>query len=191
MDRYRIVLADKDANARKNIGIVLNKAGYNVAGMAQNGLNAEKIIRDERPDLVIIDAYLPGKDGFELAQIVVHERMAAVIITSPSYESELLEKARDAGAFSFLVKPVEEASLLPAVELAVANFQELLNLESTIAELKEKLETRKLIERAKGILMETMGLTEAEAYKRIQRQSMNKRIPMRLVARAIILSHDV
>jgi len=191
MDRYRIVLADRDVNSIKNMGVILKKAGYYIAGEAQDGLKAEKIIRDKKPDLVIIDAYLPGRDSFELAQTVINGRMAAVIITSPSYENELVEKARDVKAFSFLVKPVEEASLLPAVELATANFQEMLNLENTAVELKKKLETRKLIEKAKGILMETMGLTETEAYKRIQRQSMNKRIPMRAVAKAIILSYDV
>ncbi|HAA89209.1 MAG TPA: response regulator [Peptococcaceae bacterium] len=191
MKHCRIVVADSDHNSRKTIQVMLNRAGYDIAGEARDGLDAEQIIREVRPDLVIIDVFLPGRNGYDVARVVDNERIAAIILTSPSYESGLVEKACEVGAFSFLVKPIEEVQLLPAVELALSNFQELLRLEEAISQLRDKLETRKLIERAKGILMETMGLTEAEAYRRIQKQSMNKRISMRAVAEAIILSHEL
>ncbi len=191
MKHRRIVVADSDHNSRKTIQVMLNRAGYDIAGEAQDGLDAEQIIREVRPDLVIIDVFLPGRNGYDVARVVDNERIAAIILTSPSYEAELVEKACEVGAFSFLVKPIEEVQLLPAVALALSNFQELLRLEEAISQLRDKLETRKLIERAKGILMETMGLTEAEAYRRIQKQSMNKRISMRAVAEAIILSHEL
>lgn len=191
MGEQRVVVVDNDAAWRKNIKAILTKMGFYVVGEAEDGLSGLKLVRTRQPDLLIVEAFLPGMDGLEVARIVHEDKLAPVVLTSSSHQQDLIEKAKVARAFAFLVKPVEESSLIPAVELALANYQEVVRLENQLKELKDTLETRKLIERAKGILMETMGLSEAEAFKRIQRQSMNKRISMRAVAEAIILAHNL
>ncbi len=187
----RVVMVDNDPAWRKNIKATLAKMGYYVVGEAEDGLGGLKLVRTRQPDLLIIEAFLPGMDGLEVARIVHEDKLAPVVLTASSHQQDLIEKAKVARVFAFLVKPIEESSLIPAVELALANYQEIVRLENQLKELKETLETRKLIEKAKGILMETMGLSETEAFKRIQRQSMNKRISMRAVAEAIILAHNL
>jgi len=162
-----------------------------VIGEAGDGLSALKLIRSRQPDLLIIAAELPGMDGLEVARIVHEDKLAPVIVLAAAQTPGLLEKAKDARVAALLIKPVEEASLLPAIEISLANYQEIIKLEKQIKELRETLETRKLVERAKGILMETLGLSEAEAFRRIQKQSMNKRLSMRQVAEAIILAQSL
>lgn len=189
--RDRVVLADEDDVWRKNIGAILTKAGFLVIGEASDGITALKIIRARQPELVVADVALPGISGLELARIVYEDRIAPVLLTSSTWQQDLLEKAKEVHAFGFLVKPVDEATLLPAADVALALYQELQRLTKEVRKLREALETRKVVERAKGILMETLGLTEAEAYRRIQKQSMNRRLSMRAVAEAIILAHGV
>jgi len=192
MSECRVILIDGDNVWRKNLNIMLRKYGHWVVGEAGDGVSALKLVRSREPDLLIIDAALPGNiNGMQVAKIVREDRLAPVIATSRSDKHEILEKAKEAGVYALLFKPVGEESLLPAVELALANYQELTSLEAKIKDLQETLETRKVVERAKGILMETHGLTEAEAFKRIQRQSMNKRVSMQVVAEAVIMTYSL
>lgn len=188
MGEHRIVLIDSDTIWRKNVKAMLGKCGYWVVGEAGDGLSALKLVRGRQPDLLIIDANLSGMDGLEVAKIVHDDKLAPVVATSASDQQGIMEKAKEARVYSLLMKPVSETSLIPTVELALANYQEILSLEKQIKDLKETLETRKIVEKAKGILMETQGLSEAEAFKRMQRQSMNKRVSMRVVAEAVIMS---
>ncbi|HPU35753.1 MAG TPA: ANTAR domain-containing protein [Bacillota bacterium] len=191
MGEYRLVLIESDAAWRKNIKAMMAKMGYWVIGEAEDGLTGLKLIRARQPDLAIIEAFLPGMDGHEVARIAYEDKLAPVILIASSTQQNLIEKAKIARVFAFLLKPELEYNLVPAIELALTNYQEIVRLENQVKELKETLETRKFVERAKGILMETLGISEAEAFKRIQRQSMNRRISMRAVAEAIILAHNL
>lgn len=187
----RVILADGDENWRKNIKTMLSKVGCLIIGEAADGVTALKIVRNRQPDLVIIDALLPGLEGVEVANILHEDKLAPVVLTAANYQQDLLDKAKNARVHGFLVKPFEENTLIPAVELALTNYQELVRLEREIKNMKEKLESRKVIERAKGILMETMKLNETQAFKKMQKQSMNKRVSMRAVAEAIIMAHSL
>ncbi|OAT79972.1 ANTAR domain-containing response regulator [Desulfotomaculum copahuensis] len=191
MAEQRIVLADSDATWRKAIKDMLTKLGYWVVGVAADGLTALKLVRSRQPDLLIVESNMPGMNGLDVARILHEDKLAPVVVLVSTHSPGLLEKAKEARVSSLLVKPVDETTLYPAVELAMANYQEIIKLEGQVNELKETLETRKLVERAKGILMETLGLSETEAFKRIQKQSMNKRISMRQVAEAVILAHNL
>ena len=191
MAENRIILADHDAAWRKNIKAILTRAGYWVIGEAGDGLSALKLVRTRQPDLLLIAAELTGMDGLEVARIIHEDKLAPVIVLAEAQTPGLLEKARDARVTALLIKPVDETSLLPAIEISLANYQEIVSLEKQIKELREALETRKLVERAKGILMETLGISEPEAFRRIQKQSMNKRLSMRQVAEAIILAQSL
>ncbi|HOV79463.1 MAG TPA: ANTAR domain-containing protein [Bacillota bacterium] len=191
MAEQRIIIVDSDAAWRKSIKAMLAKMGYWVIGEAEDGQTGLKMVRARQPDLVIIEAFLPGMDGHEVARIIHEDKLAPVILICSSIQQNVIEKAKAARVSAFLMKPDLEFNLIPAVELALINYQEIINLENKVRELKETLETRKVVERAKGILMETMGISETEAFKRIQKQSMNKRISMRAVAEAIILAHNL
>ncbi|OPX84539.1 MAG: putative transcriptional regulatory protein pdtaR [Pelotomaculum sp. PtaB.Bin104] len=191
MGEQRVVLIDSDAAWRKNVKAILSKMGYWVIGEAEDGLTGLKLVRAREPDLVIVEAFLAGMDGFELARIIYEDKLAPVILIGASTQQNAIEKAKKAKVFAFLVKPELEYNLIPAVELALTNYQERVKLEGQVQELQNTLETRKVVERAKGILMKTMAISENEAFKRIQKQSMNKRISMRAVAEAIILAHNV
>ena len=191
MAEHRVIIIENDATWIKNIKGILAKMGYWVIGEAEDGQSGLKMVRARQPDLVIIEAFLPGMDGYEVAQIISEDKLAPVILIASSTQQNVIEKAKVAKVFAFLIKPELEYNLIPAVELALINYKEICRLENEIRDLKETLETRKVIERAKGILMETMGITETDAFKRIQKQSMNKRISMRAVAEAIILAHNL
>lgn len=191
MSEQRVIIIENDATWRRNIKAILSKMGYWVIGEAEDGQSGLQMIRSRQPDLVIIEAFLPGLDGYEVAQIVNEDKLAPVILVSSSTKQNIIEKAKAAKVFAFLIKPELESNLIPAAELALTNYQEIIRLENEVKELKDTLATRKVVERAKGILMETMGITEIDAFKRIQKQSMNKRISMRAVAEAIILAHNL
>jgi response regulator NasT len=191
MAEQRIVLVDSDPNWRKSLKSMLTKLGYWVVGETGDGLNALKMVRTRQPELVIIDAGIGGMDGFEVARIIHEDKLAPVIVLTSSHSQAMIEKAKEARVSALLGKPLDEMSILSAIELALANYGEIVKLESKVKELKELLETRKLLEKAKGILMETMGLSEAEAFRRMQKQSMNKRISMRQVAEAVILAQNL
>jgi len=187
----RVILVDPDARGRTNIKGMLSQAEYLVIGEAEDGITALKMIRDRQPDLVLAEASLPGVNGLDLARIVHDDRLAPVILMSGVFGREMMARVREVRAAGFLPKPVDEVSLLTVVEVALAHYAEVMDLERKVMKLKEELDTRKVVERAKGILMSQLGLTEAEAFRRIQKQSMNRRLSMRAVAEAIILAHNV
>jgi len=187
----RVILVDPDTRGRTNIKGMLSQAEYLVIGEAEDGITALKMIRDRQPDLVLAEVSLPGVNGLELARIVHDDRLAPVILISGVFGREMMARVREVRAAGFLPKPVDEVSLLTVVEVALAHYAEVLELEQKLVKLKEELDTRKVVERAKGILMSQFGLTEAEAFRRIQKQSMNRRLSMRAVAEAIILAHNV
>ncbi|MFA5384449.1 MAG: ANTAR domain-containing protein [Eubacteriales bacterium] len=190
MAESRIVLVEADPVLRKSIKTMLIKLGYSIVGEAGDGVSALKLVRSRQPDLLVIGAELPGMDGLEVAMIVHEDKIAPVIVLAGSHAQVLLEKAKAARVAAFLVKPVEEIDLLPAVEISLSNYQEIVSLENRVKEMQEALTSRKIVEQAKGILMETLNISEAEAFKRIQKQSMNSRVTMRQVAEAIILTQN-
>jgi response regulator NasT len=187
----RVILADADLHGRTNVKAMLSQADYLVIGEVEDGIAALKMIRDRQPELVLVDAALPGVDGLELARIAHDDRLAPVIVMSNLFGRDMLARVCEVRAAGFLAKPVEEVSLLAVVEVALAHYEEVVELEQKVVKLQDDLETRKVVERAKGVLMSSLGLDEAEAFRRIQKQSMNRRLSMRAVAEAIILAHNV
>lgn len=191
MERTRIIIADDESLIRMDLREMLTNLGYLVVGEVGDGRSAVNLARELRPDIVIMDIKMPDMDGIEAARILTEERIAPVLLLSAYSQQELVQRAREAGVAGYLVKPFRESDLAPAIEVALARFSEFRTLEREVGDLKEALETRKLVERAKGILMDTQGLSEAEAFRRIQKMSMDNRKPMKAVAEAIILAHQV
>jgi len=187
----RIIIADSDSLLQQKLKILLSKAGYSVIGVAEDSLSALKIIRSRYPDLVILDSSLPGTGGFDVARIIDEHRIAPIIMLIPHYKRELIQKGKESCIFAYLVKPVNDDTLLSSIEVALMNYQKVLGLEKQVKELKDTLESRKVIEKAKGILMNHLNISEPEAFKKIQKQSMNKRTSMKAVAEAIILAYDL
>jgi len=170
---------------------ILQREGYAVVGVARDGGQALRLIHTLQPDLVILDSELTGTGALEVARFINEEQVAPIIMLASFWHRNIINKARDFPVFAYLVKPIQETTLLPAVEAALANYEKIMRLEKELNKLKETLAARKVIERAKGILMETLGLTEAEAYRRIQKQSMDRCVPMRAIAEAIIVAHEL
>jgi len=186
----RIIVADSDARFRQKLNKLLTKAGYLVVAEEDDGRKAIQAIHTMQPDLVIIDSQLPGKNGLEIAKIVEEGRVAPVLLLTAYNHREMVEKAKESWVFAYLVKPVNEANLFPAMEIAMANYRKLIKLEQKISQLEETLETRKLVDRAKGMLMETLNISEPQSFRLLQTQSMQRRQSMRQVAE-IILSYSV
>ncbi len=190
--RVRVLIADDESITRMDLREMLTNLGYLVVGEAVDARTAVNMAREIRPDVVIMDIRFEGDDmdGIEAARILMEERVAPVLLLSAYGDRELVQRAKEAGVMGYLLKPFREADLPPAIEVAMANFQEWLRLEKEARDLKEALETRKLVERAKGILMDRHGLSEAEAFRRIQKMSMDNRRPMKEIAQAIILAYE-
>ena len=186
----RVVVAEDESLIRLDLVEMLREEGYDVVGEAADGQQAVDLAVELRPDLVIMDVKMPRRDGIDAASEIAEKRIAPVVILTAFSQRELVEKARDAGAMAYLVKPFSKADLLPAVEVAASRYTEIVSLESEIADLQERLETRKLIERAKGKLMESQSLTEPQAFKWIQRAAMDRRTTMKAVAEVIIDTLD-
>ncbi|MBY3987317.1 ANTAR domain-containing response regulator [Rhodococcus fascians] len=182
----RVVVAEDESLIRLDLVEMLREEGYDVVGEAADGQRAVELAVELRPDLVIMDVKMPRRDGIDAASEIAEKRIAPVVILTAFSQRELVEKARDAGAMAYLVKPFTKADLMPAVELAASRFGEISALESEIADLQDRLETRKLIEKAKGVLMETQSLTEPQAFKWIQRAAMDRRTTMKAVAEVVI-----
>lgn len=191
MERTRIVIADDESLIRMDLREMLTNLGYLVVGDVGDGRSAVNLAKELRPDIVIMDIKMPDMDGIEAARILTEERVAPVLLLSAYSQQELVAKAREAGVAGYLVKPFRESDLTPAIEVALSRFTEFRTLEREVGDLRETLETRKIVERAKGILMDSQSINEAEAFRRIQKMSMNNRKPMRTVAEAIILAHQV
>ncbi len=183
---FRVVIAEDEALIRLDLKEMLEEDGYVVAGEASDGEAAVKLTESLRPDLVIMDIKMPGLDGISAAERITAAHLAPVVILTAFSQRELVLRARDAGAMAFLVKPFTKADLVPAIEIAVSRFQEYAALESEVTNLKDRLEVRKLLDRAKGLLQAERGFTEAEAFRWIQKSSMDRRMTMRAVAEEVL-----
>ncbi len=190
MSENRILIVDDESIIRLDLREMLTAQGYVVIGETGDGQSAIALTRELRPDLVILDIKMSGIDGIEAARVISAERLAPVLLLTAFSQQDLVKRAGDAGVVGYLVKPFSEADLVPAIEIAIARYAELRASQKESEDLRASLESRKAVERAKGILMETAGLTEADAFRRIQRLSMNSRRSMREVAEAILLGHE-
>lgn len=186
ISRTRVVIAEDEAIIRLDLKETLEEEGYLVVGETGRGDEAVELVRELEPDVAILDIKMPGMDGLAAAREISGDRRAAVLILTAFSQRELIEQARDAGALAYLVKPFQRAELVPAVELAVGRFRELRALEDQAHSLEEQLETRKAVDRAKGILMDRDAMSEAEAFSFIQKHAMRNRTTMRLVAAQVI-----
>jgi response regulator NasT len=182
----RVVIAEDEALIRLDLKEMLEEEGYAVVGEAGDGETAVKLAEEHRPDLVILDVKMPVLDGISAAERIAGEKLAPVLMLTAFSQRELVERARDAGAMAYLVKPFSKSDLVPAIEMAVSRFQELRALEAEIADLSLRLETRKLVDRAKSVLQTKYGLTEPAAFRWIQKTSMDRRMSMQAVAQAVI-----
>jgi len=191
MERTRVIIADDESLIRMDLREMLTNLGYLVVGEVADGRSAVNQARELRPDVVVMDIKMPDMDGIEAAKVLTEERIAPVVLLSAYSQRDLVERAREAGVVAYLVKPYREEELTPAIEVALARFTEFKDLQKQVADLQLALETRKLVDRAKGILMDKQGLTEAEAFRKIQKMSMDNRKAMKDVAEAIILAHQV
>ena len=182
----RIVVAEDEALIRLDLAEMLVELGYDVVGQASDGEQAVALVLEHRPDVVIMDVKMPVLDGLSAAEQIGKDRIAPVIMLTAFSQKELVERARDAGVMAYIVKPFTQADLAPAVDITTSRWTELKALESEIADLGERLETRKAVDRAKGILMTRLKLTEADAFRWIQKTAMDRRLGMREVAEAVI-----
>jgi len=185
-ERRRVLIAEDEALIRLDLAEMLVEEGYDVVGEAGDGETAVRLAEDLTPDLVILDIKMPIMDGLAAAERIAGGRIAPVVILTAFSQRDLVERARAAGAMAYLVKPFQKSDLVPAVEIALSRFAELQTLESEVASLSDRLETRKLVERAKGTLMAAFGMTEPEAFRWIQRAAMDNRMTMKDVSDKII-----
>ena len=182
----RVVIAEDEALIRMDLAEMLAEEGYDVVGQAEDGEKAVELVLEHRPDLVILDVKMPRLDGIAAAEQIAGQRIAPVVILTAFSQRDLVERARDAGAMAYLVKPFDQTDLVPAIEMAVSRFTELRQLESEVEDLNERLETRKAVDRAKGVLQKELGLTEPEAFRWIQKTAMDLRLSMRQVSEGVI-----
>ncbi|GAA4614576.1 response regulator [Saccharopolyspora hordei] len=182
----RVLVAEDEALIRLDLVEMLREEGYQVVGEAGDGQEAVRLAEELRPDLVILDVKMPKMDGIEAASNIAGERIAPVVILTAFSQRDLVERARDAGAMAYLVKPFAKRDLVPAIELAVSRFAEVQALEAEVADLNERLEARKTIERAKGLLMSKHNLSEPESFRWLQRTAMDRRTTMKAVAEAVL-----
>jgi two-component system, response regulator PdtaR len=184
--RRRVLIAEDEALIRLDLAEMLVEEGYEVVGEAGDGETAVRIAEELRPDLVIMDIKMPIMDGLAAAEKIAAARLAPVVILTAFSQRDLVERARAAGAMAYLVKPFQKSDLVPAIEIALSRFSEVSALETEVAGLTDRLETRKVVERAKGALMTKYGMTEPQAFKWIQRTAMDHRMTMREVADRIL-----
>lgn len=182
----RVLIAEDEALIRLDLAEMLAEEGYDVVGEAGDGETAVRLAEEHRPDLVILDIKMPIMDGIAAAERIAGSRLAPVVILTAFSQRDLVERARAAGAMAYLVKPFQKSDLMPAIEIAVSRFAELAALESEVASLGDRLETRKAVERAKGVLMTDYGMSEPDAFRWIQRNAMDHRMTMRDVAERIV-----
>ena len=181
-----VVIAEDEALIRLDLKEMLEEEGYVVAGEVGDGAAAVDLAQKLRPDLVIMDVKMPGLDGISAAEQISAQRLAPVVILTAFSQRDLVRRASDAGALAYLIKPFTKADLVPAIEVAVSRFQEISALDSEVTSLRERLEVRKLLDRAKGLLQAERGITEAEAFRWLQKTSMDRRLTMKAVAEEVL-----
>jgi two-component system, response regulator PdtaR len=182
----RVVVAEDEALIRLDLVEMLTEAGYEVVGQAGDGEAAIELTEKEKPDLVVMDVKMPKLDGISAAERIAKQRISPVVILTAFSQRDLVERARDAGAMAYLTKPFTIEDLMPAIELAVSRFQEIKQLDAEVADLQDQLKARKLIEKAKGLLMRKLQISEPEAFKWMQKTAMDKRRSMTDVARLVL-----
>lgn len=190
MERRRVIIADDEILTLQDLKETLDGLGYLVVGTAGDGRSAVNLARQLRPDAVVMDIKMPDMDGIEAAKVLTEERVAPVILVTAYSEKALIQRAQEAGVVAYITKPFRPNDLAPAIEVGVARFQEFETLREENRSMKETLETRKLVDRAKGILMTSQGLNEADAFRKIQKMSMDTRRPMKDIAQAIIITYE-
>jgi AmiR/NasT family two-component response regulator len=181
-----VVIAEDEALIRMDLAEMLTEEGYDVVGQAGDGAKAVELAEALRPDLVILDVKMPVLDGIPAAERIASQRIAPVVILTAFSQRDLVERARDAGAMAYLVKPFSVTDLVPAIEMAVSRFAELTLLEAEVADLQDRLETRKAVDRAKSVLQQQLQLSEPEAFRWIQKTAMDLRLSMRQVAEGVV-----
>ena len=181
-----VVIAEDEALIRLDLKEMLEEEGYVVAGEVGDGAAAVDLAQKLRPDLVIMDVKMPGLDGISAAEQISAQRLAPVVILTAFSQRELVQRASDAGALAYLIKPFTKADLVPAIEVAVSRFQEISALDSEVSSLRERLEVRKLLDRAKGVLQAERGITEADAFRWLQKTSIDRRLTMKAVAEEVL-----
>jgi two-component system, response regulator PdtaR len=186
----RVLVAEDEALIRMDLAEMLREEGYEIVGEAGDGQEAVDLAEKLKPDLVIMDVKMPRRDGIDAASEIAGKRIAPIVILTAFSQRELVERARDAGAMAYLVKPFNINDLIPAIEVAVSRFSEIAALEQEVAEISDRLETRKLVERAKGLLQAKQGMSEPEAFKWIQRAAMDRRTTMKRVAEVVLETLD-
>jgi len=187
----RVVVAEDETIIRMDLIEQLQASGYQVVGEAGDGESAIQMARTLRPDVVVMDIRMPEMDGIEAARRLTNDRIAPVVLVTSYSDKHLIEKATEAGAIGYVLKPLRDNEVESAIEVAMSRYREFVAITGEVNDLKDQLETRKAVERAKGLLMVRFGLDEAAAFKRIQKLSMDRRKPMREVAEAIILSEEI
>jgi AmiR/NasT family two-component response regulator len=182
----RVVIAEDEALIRMDLKEMLEESGYSVVGEAGDGETAVALAEELRPDLVVLDVKMPVLDGISAAERITAGHLAPVLMLTAFSQKDLVERARDAGAMAYLVKPFQKADLVPAIEMAVSRYEQMAALEAEVADLTERLETRKLVDRAKALLQSSHGLSEADSFRWIQKTSMDRRLSMRQVAETVL-----
>ena len=182
----RVIVAEDESLIRIDIVETLREHGFDVVGEAADGEKAVALAEELRPDLVVMDVKMPLRDGISAAEILTKRKIAPVVLLTAFSQRELVERAAEAGALAYVVKPFTPSDLIPAIDIALSRYQQMQALEDEVADLADRLETRKILDRAKGILNDTMGLTEPEAFRWIQKASMDRRLTMLEVAQTVI-----
>jgi AmiR/NasT family two-component response regulator len=186
MKKLNILIADDEALIRLDLREMLTEAGHTIVAEASNGEEAVEKARALKPDFIIMDVKMPKLDGLAAAKIINGEELAPVLLLTAYSQTDVVEQAKESGVLAYLVKPIREEQLFPAMEIALSRFEEFKSLGLELDKLKESLETRKLLDRAKGVLMTAYNFTEQEAYRRMQQYSMNRRMSLKDVAQAIL-----
>src|SRR5215469_15846199 len=187
----RIIIAEDDTVIRMDLKEELQRQGYLVVGDVGDGQSAINLTRELRPDLVVMDIRMPEMDGITAAETLTREKLAPVVLLTAFSDDELIERARNVGVIHYVTKPWRASDLKPAIEIALSRFQEFRSMETKVKDLEDHLATRKVVEKAKGVLMEKHGISEQEAFRRIQKASMNNRKSMKDVAEAILLAEEL
>lgn len=190
--KYRIVVADDEPITRMDLSEILKEVGYDVVGEASDGFDAVELCKKFKPHIVLMDVKMPILDGIKASKVIMEEKLANGVVLLTAYSGkEFIDQAKEAGVLGYLVKPINKRSLIPSIEVAISKGEEIVKIRDSAEKLKCQLKSRKLIERAKGVLMEKNSLSESEAYNKLRRLSMDKRCSMESIASAIIMNHHL